>query len=43
MRWYATCIICALLLAWGIGFCGKNIGIGLIEIAKALKEKNSRR
>ena len=41
--WCATCIICAIVIAWGIAYCGKNIGIGLIEIAKSNKDKNGRR
>lgn len=36
---YATCIICALVLAWGIAMCGKNIGTGLVVLANAIKEK----
>ena len=32
-------IICAIVIAWGLAYCGKNIGIGLIEIAKALRDK----
>jgi len=34
-----TIIISSLILAWGFAYGGKNIGIGLIEIAKAIKEK----
>lgn len=41
--WYVTCIICAIIIAWGIAYCGKNIGTGLIELAKSLKEKNVKR
>lgn len=41
--WYATCIVCAMILAWGIAYCGKNIAIGLIEIAKSIKDKNGRK
>ena len=37
--WYVTCIICAIVIAWGVAYGGKNIGIGLIEIAKALRDK----
>ena len=37
--WGIVCIACAAILAWGVAYCGKNIAIGLIEIAKALREK----
>lgn len=37
MGWYITCVVCAVILAWGIACCGKNIAIGLIEISKKLK------
>lgn len=36
--WYITAVICAIVLAWGIAYCGKNIGIGLIEIAKSISK-----
>lgn len=39
---YATIIISSVVIAWGIGLCGKNIGVGLIEISKKL-QKNEKK
>ena len=41
--WYATCIICAVILAWGIAYAGKNIGIGLIRFGESVNNENYHR
>lgn len=41
--WYATCIICAIILAWGIAYCGKNIAIGLIRFGESVNNENYHR
>ncbi len=37
--WYFICVLCACILSYGIAMCGKNIGIGLIELARALRKE----
>ena len=43
---HVTAIVCAIVLAWGLAYGGKNIGTGLLGIAQVLKEhygKNTKR
>lgn len=40
---YATIIIAAAILAWGIAYAGKNIGIGLIRFGEKVDYENYRR
>lgn len=37
--WYFICVLCACVIGYGIALCGKNIGLGLMGIAKALKRE----
>lgn len=37
--WYFICVLCACVLSYGIAMCGKNIGIGLIELARSLRKE----
>ena len=41
--WYATCVVCAAILAWGLAYCGKNIAIGLSMLANAMRENSKKK
>ena len=41
--WKLTCIIGAIILAVGIAYAGKNIGIGLIRFGESVNNENYNR